>query len=60
MSDTVIQVENLGKKYSIGRQRQSSYRYKALRDVLADGAKSLGRRFRHPGKTIAQSNLEEN
>ena len=43
MSDTVIRVENLGKKYVIGHQRQE--RYVALRDVMANGAKSLGRRL---------------
>ncbi|MEA5463493.1 ABC transporter ATP-binding protein [Leptothoe sp. PORK10 BA2] len=59
MSDTVIQVENLGKKYIIGQQQESSYSYKALRDVLADSAKSLGRRLRHPGKPFVSSNQEE-
>ena len=39
MSDTVIRVENLGKKYIIGRQQQE--RYTALRDVITNGAKSL-------------------
>jgi lipopolysaccharide transport system ATP-binding protein len=39
MSDTVIQVENLGKKYIIGHQQQE--RYTALRDVIANKAKSL-------------------
>jgi lipopolysaccharide transport system ATP-binding protein len=44
MSDAVIRVENLGKKYVLSHQRQEQ-RYKALRDVLAEGAKSLGRRL---------------
>ncbi|MEI2582820.1 ABC transporter ATP-binding protein [Scytonema sp. PRP1] len=39
MSDTVIRVENLGKKYIIGHQQQEGYT--ALRDVIANGAKSL-------------------
>lgn len=43
MSDTVIRVENLGKKYIIGHQKQE--RYTALRDVMANGVKSLGQRF---------------
>jgi lipopolysaccharide transport system ATP-binding protein len=34
MSDTVIRVENLGKKYIIGHQRQE--RYTALRDTISD------------------------
>ncbi|MBW4487539.1 MAG: ABC transporter ATP-binding protein [Trichocoleus desertorum ATA4-8-CV12] len=48
MSDTVIRVENLGKKYIIGHQQQGRSRYTALRDVLADGAKSVGRRILNP------------
>ncbi len=59
MSDTVIKVENLGKMYIIGHQQESSYRYKALRDVLTDGAKSLVHKLRHPGKSLTPSNLEE-
>jgi lipopolysaccharide transport system ATP-binding protein len=39
MSDTVIRVENLGKKYIIGHQQQE--RYTALRDVIANKVKSL-------------------
>jgi lipopolysaccharide transport system ATP-binding protein len=41
MSDTVIEVENLSKKYIIGHQKQE--RYTALRDVIADGAKTFWR-----------------
>jgi lipopolysaccharide transport system ATP-binding protein len=41
MSDTVIQVQNLSKKYTLGHQQQGHGRYKALRDVIADKAKSL-------------------
>jgi len=35
MSDTIIQVENLGKLYRIAHQRQRGRRYVALRDVIA-------------------------
>src|ERR1039458_9053674 len=46
MSDeVVIQVEKLGKRYRIRHQQQGGMRYKALRDVLADGTKSLARRL---------------
>ena len=38
MSDTVIRVENLGKKYIIGHQQQE--RYTALRDVITNKVKS--------------------
>ena len=40
MSDTIIKVENLGKKYIIGHQQQQE-RYTDLRDVLANGARSF-------------------
>ncbi|MEA5581125.1 polysaccharide ABC transporter ATP-binding protein [Nodularia harveyana UHCC-0300] len=40
MSDTVIRVENLGKKYIIGHQKQESYT--SLRDVITDKVKSFG------------------
>ncbi|MEQ8463046.1 ABC transporter ATP-binding protein [Coleofasciculus sp. E1-EBD-02] len=58
MSDTVIQVENLSKKYIIGHQQQE--RYTALRDVMANGAKSLGQRLLKPwGKQSANPAYEE-
>ncbi|MEQ8541856.1 MAG: polysaccharide ABC transporter ATP-binding protein [Coleofasciculus sp. D1-CHI-01] len=58
MSDAVIQVENLGKKYIIGHQQQE--RYTALRDVIANGAKSLGQRLLKPwGKQSANPAYEE-
>ncbi|PSN11547.1 ABC transporter ATP-binding protein [filamentous cyanobacterium CCT1] len=59
MSDPVIQVENLGKKYVLGQQQQGSSRYVALRDVLSDRAKVLGRRLRHPLKPQANSRQDE-
>jgi lipopolysaccharide transport system ATP-binding protein len=43
MSDIVIRVENLGKKYVIGHR--SSESYAALRDVLANGARNFGRKI---------------
>ncbi|MEA5448381.1 ABC transporter ATP-binding protein [Leptolyngbya sp. CCNP1308] len=59
MSDSVIQVENLGKKYVLGQQQQGNSRYVALRDVMADSAKSVGRRLRHPFKSQSSSQQEE-
>ena len=41
MSDTVIRVENLGKKYIIGHQKQE--RYTSLRDVITDKVRSFGK-----------------
>lgn len=51
MSDTIIRVENLGKKYIIGHQTQQAGwepnrgNYVALRDVVANGMKSFGKRL---------------
>lgn len=59
MSETVIQVENLSKKYVIGHQQIGAYRYKALRDVLTDGIRSLGRKLKQPNKIAISSNHEE-
>lgn len=58
MSDTVIRVDNLSKKYIIGHQKREQYT--ALRDVLADGAKSLGRQIMKPlGKKMPDSAVGE-
>ena len=43
MSDTVIRVENLSKRYTIGHQRQEHY--VALRDAIANTTRSLKQRF---------------
>ncbi|MCU0536918.1 MAG: polysaccharide ABC transporter ATP-binding protein [Hydrococcus sp. Prado102] len=50
MPESIIQVENLGKKYIISHQSNNSdaYRYKALRDVIVDGAKSLTQKLVKP------------
>lgn len=49
MSDTVIRVEGLGKKYIIGHQQQE--RYSALRDVISSKTKSLLKRNSKQQKT---------
>jgi len=49
MSDTVIQVENLAKKFIIGHQQEGKIRgRKTLRDVITDGGKSFRKRFLKP------------
>ena len=58
MSDTVIRVENLGKKYIIDHQ-QEGRSYKALRDVIADGAKSLLSPFQNSKSNIQNLKYEE-
>lgn len=48
MSEPVIQVENLGKKYLISHQQDTKRgygKYTALRDVLADGAKTVAQKI---------------
>ena len=53
MSDPVIRVENLGKKYIIGYQ-QENQRYTALRDVMANGVKGVIDRFQNPKSKIGR------
>jgi lipopolysaccharide transport system ATP-binding protein len=58
MSDTIICVENLSKKYIIGQQKQESYT--ALRDVIANGAESVRRKLLKPfEKQLPQQTTEE-
>jgi lipopolysaccharide transport system ATP-binding protein len=57
MSDTVISVENLGKKYIIGHEKQE--RYTALRDVIANGAKSLLKPFQRGKSEEGDPSSEE-
>jgi lipopolysaccharide transport system ATP-binding protein len=52
MNDTIITVENLGKKYSL--RHETGERYTALRDVIANKAASL---FRRNGRGRARKNL---
>ena len=48
MSDTVIRVGNLSKKYIIGHQKQE--RYVSLRDAIANKVKSFGSLFSRNSK----------
>ncbi|MBO3463339.1 polysaccharide ABC transporter ATP-binding protein [Aetokthonos hydrillicola Thurmond2011] len=62
MSDSVVRVENLSKRYIISHQSSSSsrYKYKALRDVIADGAKSLTKSLiKRSNKNRPDPSLEE-
>ena len=64
MSDSVIQVEHLGKRYRIRHQQQGGMRYKALRDVLTDRTKSVARRLwsltaRNPQSAIRNPQSED-
>lgn len=58
MSDTIIQVENLGKQYLIRHERKEPYT--ALRDVIANRAKSFGTNLiRGRSQKVKKSNIEE-
>jgi lipopolysaccharide transport system ATP-binding protein len=61
MSDTVIKVENLGKKYILSHQQEGRSQYRALRDVIADGASSIGRKMMSPfgGQPVLSPEKEE-
>jgi len=57
VADAAIRVENLSKRYVLGRQSGNGG-YVALRDVIADSVKSAGRRLLRPG-TKSDSNETE-
>ncbi|OYD99126.1 ABC transporter [Nostoc sp. 'Peltigera membranacea cyanobiont' 213] len=60
MSENMISVENLSKKYIIAHQQEQSSSYKALRDVIADGATSFAKAFIKPsGKKMPNPAREE-
>ncbi|NER51528.1 MAG: ABC transporter ATP-binding protein, partial [Symploca sp. SIO1A3] len=50
MSDSVIRVEHLSKKYILAHQQEKKGGYKTLRDVIADGAKSVSSKLLKPAK----------
>ena len=50
MSESVIKVENLGKKYLIRHQKKQG-KYNTLRDTIADGTKSIFKQAFNPGKS---------
>ncbi|MEM9446969.1 MAG: ABC transporter ATP-binding protein [Cyanobacteria bacterium P01_E01_bin.6] len=58
MSDTIIQVENLGKKYIIGHQQQREH-YTSLRDVLTNQAKGIAQFIRNPKSKVQSPKSEE-
>jgi lipopolysaccharide transport system ATP-binding protein len=57
MSDTVISVENLGKKYIIGHQRAEGYA--TLRDTLTTNAKNLLKPFQRSKSQAVATNFED-
>jgi hypothetical protein len=57
MSDVMIRVENLGKKYIIGHQSEGGSNYDTLRDSLSEGARSLVGWF--TGRSSGQRETQE-
>ncbi|MBD2189007.1 hypothetical protein [Pseudanabaena mucicola] len=57
MSDTVIKVENLSKRYVIGHQAQNSN--VTLRYAIADSARSLKKRSFNPSQKFEDPTHEE-
>ena len=59
MSDTIIKVENVGKQYLIGHNRPKGYT--ALRDVIAQKAKGVGKTIHHTlrGKQLMEARETE-
>jgi lipopolysaccharide transport system ATP-binding protein len=60
VSDTVIRVENLSKKYVISHQQQGDTRYNTLRDSISQGVESLSKKLLNPnGRQIYNPAHEE-
>ena len=57
MSDIIIKVENLSKRYIIGHKRQE--RYTALRDVMAEGVKNVARKLLHPFNSTSSQRVND-
>ena len=54
---TVIQVEHLSKSYRISHRARESYL--ALRDVLTEGARTIGKRILHPTRLVSDGSTFE-
>jgi lipopolysaccharide transport system ATP-binding protein len=58
VSDIVVQVENLSKKYVI-RHQEEGQNYKSLRDVITNGVKSLGQKLMRSSSSKLQTGHED-
>jgi lipopolysaccharide transport system ATP-binding protein len=56
MSDIAIQIEGLGKKYTLRHERAG---YKTFRETLVSGAQAIARRIQHPFSTRSSEDAEE-
>jgi lipopolysaccharide transport system ATP-binding protein len=60
MSDTVIRIENLSKKYILGRQQEGRSNYKSIRESLTNGISSFGKSLLNPrGRKESSPSQEE-
>lgn len=60
MSETIIRVENIAKKYILGHQSEETKGYTTFRDVLTNRAKSISEKFlRHANRKIPNPAREE-
>lgn len=59
MSDIVIRVENLGKKYIISHQQEVSNRHKTLRDAIVDGTNSICSKLLNKTKDDSLNSVHE-
>jgi lipopolysaccharide transport system ATP-binding protein len=60
MEDIAIRVENLEKKYILRHQIENQHKnYTALRDVLAESARSAWKRLRHRSSSVPSASQEE-
>ncbi|MBD2325340.1 ABC transporter ATP-binding protein [Alkalinema sp. FACHB-956] len=57
MSNSVIQVDHLSKRYTL--RHQNTERYQSLRDTLVRQTKQLGRRILAPGRSMAKPYQED-
>jgi len=56
MKEPIIKIEGLGKKYIIGHQAKE--KYTALRDVITEKARSLGRKILNPFGLYKKNNID--
>jgi lipopolysaccharide transport system ATP-binding protein len=59
MSEPIIEVEGLGKKYLIRHEQELGLHPQALRDVLMSGLRGFGRRLLHPLRPATRTTRED-
>lgn len=59
MSNTIIRVNNLSKKYILSQQQEGISRYKSLRETISNGARSLGKKLLKPSDKLIYNPTRE-